>query len=88
MAEKFQSAPADCRREKSLADEEVVWLKSFNPLPPTVGGRSGRDRSELRSSDRFNPLPPSVGGRRPPGSGPLRWTSSFNPPPADCRREK
>ena len=36
---RFQSAPADCRRENIRAAGRPRWTSGFNPLPPTVGGR-------------------------------------------------
>ena len=39
----FQSAPADCRRENCPAWPSSRSFKSFNPLPPTVGGRISQD---------------------------------------------
>ena len=36
----FQSAPADCRREKGRGHRFLTTVYRFNPLPPTVGGRS------------------------------------------------
>ena len=36
---KFQSAPADCRRENYVRPVLGTSIRGFNPLPPTVGGR-------------------------------------------------
>ena len=71
---KFQSAPADCRREKGLrAVQAAGGLSRFNPLPPTVGGRSLATSLLNRRVVRFNPLPPTVGGRRPWADETSKW---------------
>ncbi len=45
------------------ADRPAALVSSFNPLPPTVGGRMlGWTRCD-RPAAGFNPLPPNVGGR-------------------------
>ena len=41
-ARTFQSAPADCRREKHFVQLCLCEVFGFNPLPPTVGGRRSR----------------------------------------------
>ena len=54
----------------------------FNPLPPTVGGRSAGSSSITTSARCFNPLPPTVGGRSV--SGPVEvGTWRFQSAPAD-----
>ncbi len=61
LTQQFQSAPADCRRENGRERATSSRCVSFNPLPPTVGGRiEPACRDEVQ---RFNPLPPTVGGR-------------------------
>ena len=60
----FQSAPADCRREKQVRVQGRSHELRFNPLPPTVGGRSRRPGDHCPGDHGFNPLPPTVGGRR------------------------
>ena len=80
---RFQSAPADCRRENALA-RSAATSDSFNPLPPTVGGRIST--TVTATIARFQSAPADC--RRENGSPAApSATGEFQSAPADCRRE-
>ena len=60
----FQSAPADCRREKPPAPAVMVKTPPFQSAPADCRREKLPDFVEALGDHRFNPLPPTVGGRR------------------------
>ena len=84
---KFQSAPADCRRENSGVSPRWTIRTSFNPLPPTVGGESGRRRAPVDRPGRFFQSAPADCRREYRHGGVVLPLHRFRSAPADCRRE-
>ena len=60
----FQSAPADCRREKVAALTPVISDITFQSAPADCRREKPGNRPLLSGHSGFNPLPPTVGGRR------------------------
>ena len=79
----FQSAPADCRRENDQACPRVyATVSSFNPLPPTVGGRMSIALASIRRWPLFQSAPADC--RREnlwPVPATARRFAGFNPLP-------
>ena len=61
----FQSAPADCRREKHYNPQCSSFPLWFQSAPADCRREKQSYVRKATRRKRFNPLPPTVGGRRP-----------------------
>ena len=85
----FQSAPADCRREKGEDPLIAIDPVCFNPLPPMSAGEGWLGRQSEGAVPPFQSAPADCRREKPPTQlMRLHELTMFQSAPADCRREK